>query len=44
MFLENFINETESELGDGAVIFPYFQDDYLSDPDNYSSFKKKINQ
>lgn len=42
MFLENFINETESELGDGAVIFPYFQDDYLSDPDNYSSFKKKI--
>ena len=42
MFLENFINETESELGDGAVIFPYFHDDYLSDPDNYSSFKKKI--
>lgn len=40
--LEDFIKETESELGDGAVIFPYFQDDYLADKDNYASFKKKI--
>lgn len=41
-FLENFMHETETELGDGAVIFPYFQDAYLEDPDNYTSFKKKI--
>lgn len=40
--LERFIKETEDELGDGAVIFPYFQDDYLADKDNYASFKKKI--
>lgn len=41
-FLKNLMLETEKELGDGAVIFPYFQDSYLDDIDNYSSFKKKI--
>ncbi len=41
-FLKNLMLETEEELGDGAVIFPYFQDSYLDDIDNYSSFKKKI--
>lgn len=44
LFLENFINETEKELGDGAVIFPYFQDEYLEDSKNYTSFKKKIKE
>lgn len=41
-FLENFINDTDEELGDGAVIFPYFQDKYLTDPENYSPIKKKL--
>lgn len=41
-FIKNLMLETEKELGDGAVIFPYFQDSYLDDIDNYSSFKKKI--
>lgn len=41
-FLDDFMHETEKELGDGAVIFPYYQDSYLDDPDNYSSLKKKI--
>ena len=41
-FLEKFIKETEKELGNSAVIFPYFQDEYLADTENYISFKKKI--
>ena len=42
VFLEKFIIETEKELGDGAVIFPYFQEEYLENSENYVSFKKKI--
>ena len=42
--LNQLMSETESELGEDAVIFPYFQEEYLSDKDNYNSLKKKIKE
>lgn len=42
ILFEQIKKETDSKLGDDAVIFPYFQDDYLADSENYNSFKKKL--
>lgn len=40
--LNTIMTETEVSLGDGAVIFPFFQDEFLENPDNYATFKKRI--
>lgn len=41
-FLMRLMDEAEKEFGEGMVIFPYYQDEFLMDLDNYSSVKKKI--
>ena len=38
---EKVIQKTESELGEGFVVFPYFPDDFFADVENYDLLKKK---
>lgn len=38
---ENVIQKTETELGEGFVVFPYFPDDFFADIENYDLLKRK---